>query len=179
MTATVPRIATAHPQVQVLPNPVLGANAAAHFDEKAALAGNGGDTLKVCQSTVSGTVQVHHVKAAGIKELPGNGAGVLTINGHLVIITLVQTDDLAAGEVNGGKNLHGFAPFIIESRPFYAVEGSDRSDVSSGGCRKPNSAGNIPSCQQASRIWNRACSFQAICVFQRCSLQVRACASSR
>ena len=30
----------------------------------------------------------------------------LIFDGHFVIISLIKADDLAAGEVNGGKNLH-------------------------------------------------------------------------
>ena len=52
-----------HPEGEVLFDPRLGADAAAHLDVKSALPGDGPDGLEVGRRAVFGPVQVHQVEA--------------------------------------------------------------------------------------------------------------------
>ena len=129
--------AAAHPQVQVLADALLGADAAAHLYIEAALFRDGGDAVKVGHGAVPGPVQVHHVEipGPGLQEGPGLGGGVRAVDGLLVIVPLVETDHLAAPQVDGGKNLHAVAPFTIPRRPAEAA--GPRPRTSPGGTGPP------------------------------------------
>ena len=102
----------ANTQIQVLADALLGADAAAHFDVQAALFRDGGNALKIRQGAVLGAVQIDNVEifSSGGDEISGHGAGVLAVDGHFVVIALIQADHLPAGQVDGGKNLHMSAP---------------------------------------------------------------------
>ena len=95
-------------------DPLLGADAAAHFNVQPALAGQRLDHVPVGQSAVLGAVQVHHMEVFGPGGLegPGLGAGIGPVDRHPVVVPLGQSDHLAAPQVNGWKKLHRIAPFL-------------------------------------------------------------------
>lgn len=71
-------------------------------DELAAQCGNG---VVVGKGAVLGTVQVHHMKifCPGGHKAACLCAGVLSVNGHAVVVALCQAHHLPAAQVNGWK----------------------------------------------------------------------------
>ena len=53
-------------------------------------------------------------KQGGLYIEVGGGTGVLAVDGHLVVVPLIQADHLSAGQVDGGKNLHDVRSFTAE-----------------------------------------------------------------
>ena len=90
------------------------ADAAAHFDRQAALRRNGRHGGQVGGVVVLGAVEVDDVQVfcARIAESPRLGGGVVVINGHLIVIALVQPHGLAAAQVDGGEQFH-LLPFPL------------------------------------------------------------------
>ena len=95
--------AALHAQIQIAPNALLGADAAAHLHRKAGGADDVLDGCKIGSGAVLGTVQIHHMKIA--RTGGGKGLGlcgrVISVNRHLIVITLKQTDNLSVTQVDG------------------------------------------------------------------------------
>ena len=82
----------------------LVADAAANLDFEAAQLGNGGNRLQIGRGVVLGAVQIDDVQILRtcVNKLLRLGDGVCVVDGHLVVVALIEPHGLAAAQVNGG-----------------------------------------------------------------------------
>jgi len=95
--------AAPHAEGKILFNAGFVTDAAADLDKQPALLSNGGNGGHVGGGVILGAVQVHHMQVLGPggNKLPCLGGGVCIVNGHLVVIALVQAHGLPAAQING------------------------------------------------------------------------------
>ena len=97
--------AAVDPQVQIAADALLVPDAAAHLDVQPALPGDGGDGVHVGGGVVLGAVQIDHMQefCPGLHKGAGLRRRVGVVDGHPVIIALIQPHGLAAAQVDGRK----------------------------------------------------------------------------
>ena len=96
--------AAVNAQIEILTNARLVADAAADLNFQAAEFCNGGDGLHIRGGVILGAIQVNDVQILRtcVDKLLRLGHWIGVVDGHLVVIALIQPHGLAAAQVNSG-----------------------------------------------------------------------------